>query len=33
MTPLVSVVISTYNYGRFLAGTIESALGQTVQNV
>jgi glycosyltransferase involved in cell wall biosynthesis len=33
MNPLVSVVTSTYNYGRFLAGTIESALGQTAQNV
>ena len=27
--PLVSIVISSYNYGRFLAEAIESALGQT----
>lgn len=27
--PLVSVVINNYNYGRFLAGAIESALAQT----
>ena len=24
MTPAVSVVIATYNYGRFLAGALES---------
>ncbi len=29
MTPLVSVVIPNYNYGRFLGEAIESALGQT----
>ena len=29
MTPTVSVIIATYNYGRFLAGAVESALGQT----
>jgi glycosyltransferase involved in cell wall biosynthesis len=27
--PLASVVIDNYNYGRFLAGAIDSALGQT----
>jgi glycosyltransferase involved in cell wall biosynthesis len=29
MTPSVSVVIATYNYGRFLRGALESALNQT----
>ncbi len=29
MTPSVSVVIATYNYGHFLAGALDSALGQT----
>ncbi len=29
MLPHVSVVIATYNYGRFLAGAVESVLGQT----
>lgn len=29
LPPLVSIVINTYNYGRFLAAAIESALAQT----
>src|SRR5256885_880946 len=28
MTPAVSVVVATYNYGRYLAGALESALGE-----
>ncbi|HEX9373663.1 MAG TPA: glycosyltransferase, partial [Roseiflexaceae bacterium] len=28
-TPLVSVVVNNYNYGRFLGAAIDSALGQT----
>lgn len=31
--PLVSVVIATYNYGEYLAGAIESALGQTLTDI
>lgn len=31
--PLVSVVINNYNYGHFLSESIESALGQTYDNV
>src|SRR5688572_3590972 len=27
--PFVSIVINNYNYGRFLAASIDSALGQT----
>jgi glycosyltransferase involved in cell wall biosynthesis len=30
--PLVSIVISSYNYGRFLADAIDSALGQIYSN-
>jgi glycosyltransferase involved in cell wall biosynthesis len=29
MTPAVSVVIATHNYGRYLGGALESALGQS----
>lgn len=28
-SPLVSIIITNYNYGRFLAASVESALGQT----
>ncbi len=33
MTPLVSIVIASYNYGRFLGEAIASALGQTHGNI
>ncbi len=32
MNPLVSIIITNYNYGRFLAEAIESALAQTWQD-
>jgi glycosyltransferase involved in cell wall biosynthesis len=31
--PLVSAIVTTYNYGRFVAGAIEGALAQTYPNV
>ena len=32
MPPLVSIIITNYNYGRFLGEAIESALAQTWQH-
>jgi glycosyltransferase involved in cell wall biosynthesis len=31
--PLVSAVVTTYNYGRYLAGAVEGVLAQTYRNV
>lgn len=31
--PLVSILINNYNYGRFLAEAIDSALNQTYSNI
>jgi glycosyltransferase involved in cell wall biosynthesis len=33
MIPAVSVVVATYNYGRFLAEALDSALGQTFRDL
>jgi glycosyltransferase involved in cell wall biosynthesis len=33
MTPAISVVVATYNYGRYLAGALDSALGQSFRDV
>jgi glycosyltransferase involved in cell wall biosynthesis len=31
--PLVSIIITTHNYGHYLAEAIESALNQTYKNI
>src|SRR3984885_10961342 len=31
--PLVSILVSNYNYGRFIADSIKSALDQTYSNI
>src|SRR6202161_3746981 len=31
--PLVSILVSNYNYGRFIADSIQSALDQTYSNI
>ena len=31
--PLVSILVSNYNYARYIGETIESALGQTYANI
>ena len=33
MKPLVSAIIPNYNYARYVGEAIESALGQTYQNI
>jgi glycosyltransferase involved in cell wall biosynthesis len=33
MTPAASVIIATYNYGRYLPGALASALGQTFRDL
>jgi glycosyltransferase involved in cell wall biosynthesis len=33
MGPLISILINNYNYGRFLEDALNSALGQTYQNI
>jgi glycosyltransferase involved in cell wall biosynthesis len=33
MNPAVSIVLATYNYGRYLAGALDSALGQSLKDL